>query len=585
MHAFLDAVAEVYASVFGPDPIAYRRERGLVDFHEEMAILVQEVVGTRAGRYFLPAVAGVAFSSNEFRWSSRIQRSDGLLRLVPGLGTRAVDRISDDYPILVVPGQPGLRVNTTIDEVIRYSPRKIDVIDLEENRLECLDISELLAEIGTDYPAFDLVFSQVKDDTLRKPVALMVDPARDELVADFGGLVSSTPFVARADRMLKLLESSLGTPIDLEFAFDGKDFYLLQCRPQSFGADDAPAPIPKDIADDDTLFRAARYVSNGWVPDITHVVFVDPESYGRLRDRAELLAVGKAVGQLNKMLPKRQFILMGPGRWGSRGDIKLGVNVSYSDINNTAMLVEIARSVGNYVPDLSFGTHFFQDLVESSIRYLPLYPDEDSFLNQTLLHRSVNLFAGMLPELGHLSDVVRVIDLTQSNDGRILRVLMNSELDEAIAYLAEPDEERSREPRRPSGKQHTRNDTFWQWRMRMAERIAAEIDPARFGVKRLYLIGSTKNATAGPSSDIDLVIHVDATDAQLAELGTWLEGWSLCLGELNYQRTGYATGPLLDTHIVTDEDVEARSSYAAKIGAVTDPALELPLGREGSEAG
>jgi pyruvate,water dikinase len=585
MHAFLDAIAEIYASVFGPDPIAYRRERGLIDFHEEMAILVQEVVGARAGRYFLPAVAGVAFSSNEFRWSSRIQRSDGLLRLVPGLGTRAVDRISDDYPILVVPGQPGLRVNTTIDEVIRYSPRKIDVINLEENRLECLDIAQLLAEVGADYPAFELVFSLVKDDTLRKPVALMVDPARDELVADFGGLVSSTPFVARVNRMLKLLESSLGTPVDLEFAFDGNDFYLLQCRPQSFGADDAPAPIPKDIPDDDTLFRAGRYVSNGWLPDITHIVYVDPESYGRLRDRAELLAVGKAVGQLNKMLPKRQFILMGPGRWGSRGDIKLGVNVSYSDINNTAMLVEIARTIGNYVPDLSFGTHFFQDLVESSIRYLPLYPDEDSFLNQTLLHRSVNLFAAMLPEYEHLSDVVRVIDLTQSNDGRILRVLMNSELDEAIAYLAEPDEEKSREPRRPTGKQHTRNDSFWQWRMRMAERIAAEIDPQRFGVKALYLIGSTKNATAGPSSDIDLVIHVDATDARLAELETWLEGWSLCLGELNYQRTGYATGPLLDTHIVTDEDVENRTSYAAKIGAVTDPALELTIGGGGSNAG
>ncbi len=108
MRAILDAMTEVYASVFGPDPIAYRRERGLLDFHEEMAILVQEVVGTRLGKYFLPAVAGVAFSNNEFRWSPRIRRSDGLIRLVPGLGTRAVDRVGDDYPILAVPGQPGI---------------------------------------------------------------------------------------------------------------------------------------------------------------------------------------------------------------------------------------------------------------------------------------------------------------------------------------------------------------------------------------------------------------------------------------------------------------------------------------------
>ncbi len=98
--ALMDAIAEVYASTFGPDPIGYRMERGLIDFHEEMGIMIQEVVGTRIGRYYMPAFAGVAFSRNEFQWSRRIRREDGLLRMVPGLGTRAVDRVLDDYPIL-----------------------------------------------------------------------------------------------------------------------------------------------------------------------------------------------------------------------------------------------------------------------------------------------------------------------------------------------------------------------------------------------------------------------------------------------------------------------------------------------------
>ena len=84
--ALMDAIAEVYASIFGPDPIEYRAERGLLDHHEEMGIMIQEVVGTQVGRYFLPAFAGVAFSNNEFRWSPRIQREDGLVRLVPGPG-------------------------------------------------------------------------------------------------------------------------------------------------------------------------------------------------------------------------------------------------------------------------------------------------------------------------------------------------------------------------------------------------------------------------------------------------------------------------------------------------------------------
>ena len=584
MHALLDAIAEVYASVFGPDPIAYRCERGLTDFHEEMAILIQEVVGTRVGRYFFPAAAGVAFSSNEFRWSPRIKRSDGLIRIVPGLGTRAVDRVADDYPILVVPGQPRLRVNTTVEESIRYSPKKIDVINLESNRFESMDLSALIREIGADYPAFARVFSVLDNDTLRTPVPIMVEPSEDTLVADFAGLVQSTPFISQADRILKVLEESLGTPVDVEFAFDGRDFHLLQCRPQSFSPDEAPAAIPKDVPEEDTLFHAKRYVSNGMVPDITHVVYVDPQTYGELKERRDLATVGKIISRLNKMLPKRSFILMGPGRWGSRGDIKLGVNVSYSDINNTAMLIEIARTTGNYVPDLSFGTHFFQDLVESSIRYLPLYPDEDSFLNENLIHRSPNLLGGMLPEYDALSDVVRVIDIGQIHKGRVLRILMNSDLDQAVAVLAEPGgavKESEHPPRGPSQKQ---SDVYWRWRTQMAERIASEMDAHRFGVAHLYLIGSTKNANAGPNSDIDLLIHVRGTEEQKRSLETWLEGWSLCLGEVNSMRTGYANRELLDVHFITDDDVERRTSYAAKIGAVTDAALELPMGTTGNSA-
>jgi hypothetical protein len=578
MRAILDAMTEVYASVFGPDPIAYRRERGLLDFHEEMAILVQEVVGTRLGDYFLPAAAGVAFSNNEFRWSPRIQRSDGLIRMVPGLGTRAVDRVGDDYPILAVPGQPGLRVNTTIDEVIRYSPRSVDVINLETNTFETIELEELLRAHGTDYPAFENIFSVLKDDVLRKPVKLLVDPGKDDLVADLGGLVGSTPFVQHVGNILKILQIALGTPVDIEFAHDGRDFYLLQCRPQSFAAEDAPAPIPKDVAEDDTLFSAHRYVSNGRVPDITHVVFVNPESYAALRDRSDLVAVGEAVGKLNKMLPKRQFILMGPGRWGSRGDIKLGVNVSYSDINNTAMLIEIARQTGDYLPDLSFGTHFFQDLVESEIRYLPLYPDADSTLNQRLLFSSPNLLAAMLPEYAHLADTIRVVDIPGNHSGRVLRVLMNSELDEAIGMIASPEEPAGASTAGRPGKAPANPEEYWRWRMQMADQIAGELDAERFGVAAMYLIGSTKNASAGPASDIDLLFHHRGTKEQRKDLETWLQGWSLALAKVNYLRTGYTTDELLDVHIITDADIESNSSFAAKIGAVTDAALELPLG-------
>ena len=128
---------------------------------------------------------------------------------------------------------------------------------------------------------------------------------------------------------------------------------------------------------------------------------------------------------------------MGPGRWGSRGDIKLGVNVTYSDIKNTAMLIEIASKQGDYAPDPSFGTHFFLDLVEASIRYLPLYPeDSNTILNHEFIASSRNMLNDLIPEYSHLSDVIRVIDVTRLDANQRVTVLMNSEQKKAVAVLS-----------------------------------------------------------------------------------------------------------------------------------------------------
>ncbi len=577
LEALLDAVAEVYASVFGPDPIQYRAERGVLDFHEEMGILIQEVVGKRVGKYFLPAYAGVAFSKNEFRWSPRIKREDGLVRLVPGLGTRAVDRLSDDYPVLVSPGQPGLRVNITAEEVSRYSPRKIDVINLETNSFESIEILKLFKECGLDYPAFNDVMSIIKDQHIQSPTGLNLDADPKDFVVTFNGLFTRSPFLARIQQILKTLEQKLNTPVDIEFASDGDDFYLLQCRPQSHSEENAPAAIPRDVAPERIIFTANRFISNGRVPEITHIVYISPQRYSEITDRTTLLAVGTAVGRLNMLLPKRQFVLMGPGRWGSRGDIKLGVSVTYSEINNTAALVEVARKSGNYVPDLSFGTHFFQDLVEASIRYLPLYPDDPGVIfNEAFLSLSPNLLPELLPEFSNLQDIIRLIDVPAVSDGRILQILMNAEIGEAIGILAQP---RSAgeisEPKRVFAEQQS--ESSWRWRQRMAEHVASQLDPARFGIKGLYLFGSTKTGTAGPASDIDLLAHFGGNDHQLEMLKAWFEGWSLSLDQMNFLQTGCRKGGLLDVYYVTDEDIERKTSYAVKIGAATDPAKPLAM--------
>ncbi len=435
----MDAITEVYASMFGPDPIEYRIEHNLVDHHEEMGIMIQEVVGTNVGHYFFPVCAGVALSNNEFRWSSRIKREDGLIRMVPGLGTRAVDRLSDDYPALITPGHPGLRVNVTLDEIIRYSPKKIDVINLESGSFETIDIRSLLNEFGNDYPKINQCISIISDNYLRKPRGLRIDFEKEDYVITFEGMFTKTPFLKQISSILGELQEKFDYPVDIEFAYDGNDFYLLQCRSQSYSEESRPASIPKFISEDKIIFSADRYITNGTVSDITHIVYVNPQKYSELSDHQDMLDVGRAVGKLNQLLPKRQFILLGPGRWGSRGDIKLGVSVTYSDINNTSMLIEIARKQKDYIPDPSFGTHFFQDLVEAGIRYLPLYPEDRGIsFNETFLTHSNNILSDMLPEFSHLSHVIRVIDIHDSFDGSMMTILMNADENKAVGILTGP---------------------------------------------------------------------------------------------------------------------------------------------------
>jgi hypothetical protein len=577
LEALLDAVAEVYASTLGPDPMQYRSERGLIDFHEEMGIMIQEVVGKKVGDYFFPAFAGVAFSNNEFRWSPRIKREDGLIRLVPGLGTRAVDRLSDDYPVLVAAGQPGLRANVQMEDMVRYSPQKMDILNLRTNAFETIEIKDLMKKYGNDFPEIEKMVSIYEHDHLKKPMPFQTDFAEEDVIFTFDGLINESLFIKEIDAILKTLQNTLAYPVDIEFASDGEDFYLLQCRPQSYSKYDAPSPIPKDLPKDKTVFTACRYISNGTVPDITHIVYVNPDQYSKVETINELKSVGRAIGKLNQLLPKRQFILIGPGRWGSRGDIKLGVNVTYSDINNTAVLIEVARKKGNYVPDLSFGTHFFQDLVEASIRYLPLYPDEkENIFNEDFLLKSPNAIFELLPAYTNLSDIIHVIEVPEVADGLVLRVLMNADLDKAVGILS---------PRTSSiiddddfnGYRVTGRADHWQWRAEMVEKLASQLNPDRFGVKSLHLIGSTQNTTAQAGSDIDLLVNFSGTRAQKKDLLTWLDGWSLCLDEINFIRTGYKAGGLLDVHFVTHEDLSDPASLSLKLNLSIDGLRELPL--------
>ncbi len=570
LDALLDAIAEVYASVFSPDPISYRKEKGFLDYNEGMGIIIQEVVGTKVGKYYFPAFAGVGFSNNEFRWSPRLKREDGLLRIVPGLGTRAVDRIGNDFPIILAPAKPEIRVNLTIKDILSYSPRYIDVMNLESNTFETVELNEIIDEVGDEFPMLNELFSIIEQGNLKLPVGLGINTKRDDIVVTTDNLIKRTKYIKQIAELINVLNENFGLPIDIEFACDGNSLYLLQCRQQSaFDSDIAPSEIPTNIKDDAILFTANKHIPNAKVPDIAYIVYVDPIKYANSEKLSELEDVGRLISKLNQLLPKKSFALMGPGRWGTRDDIRLGVKISYSDINNTAILIEMAKSQNGYVPELSFGTHFFQDLVESNIFYLPLYPDDpDVKFNLDFFENSPNILDRFTNEFNHISHIVKLINIRETKPGNILKILMNSTEEKAIAFFAQSDVTQLAIVAKTSMLNSTEAQS---WRMRMAEAFAKSVDFSKFNISAIYLTGSVYQGDATAESDIDLLVHFEGSQSQKDDFLIWADGWDSSLKMIHYNRTGLIIEHILDIALINNQIIQTNKVYEDLV----NPSLRL----------
>jgi len=439
------AIILIYASVIRPEALIYRDRMGLIDYDERMAILIQRVEGRAHGKYFFPAFAGVGFSHNPFRWNRRIRLEDGLLRLVAGLGTRAVDRVANDYPRMVALSHPTLRPEKSASAVRYYSQHFMDVINMEENCVETLPITDVLA---LDYKPLGAMVSLEKDGYVqplsRRPLSL--DPR--EMVLTFDRLVENKQFVELMRSVMNVLEEGYGRPVDIEFAGDVIATYpvpqvrvsILQCRPLSQRKDGDLCDVPDNLDENHIFFTARDQIPTGCVKDIRYVVYVDPRCYASIKDPNVRLELGHVVGRLNQALVGEQFILMGPGRWGS-SNIQLGVKVNYADIYNTRLLIELAFEENGTVPEISYGTHFFQDLVEANIYPLPLYPDDkECVFNEELIRSAPNALDRILPADVGYAEYVKVIDLEEILPDHRLTVVMSSEDDYAIGYLKSPNE-------------------------------------------------------------------------------------------------------------------------------------------------
>ncbi|MBM4285011.1 MAG: phosphoenolpyruvate synthase [Deltaproteobacteria bacterium] len=441
MAAFLRAVKLVYASAVNPDALSYRRQRGLGESDEQMAILVQRVSGMRYRHYFFPPLAGVAFSHNLYRWTDRIDPSHGIIRLVFGLGTRAVNRVDGDYPRMIALSHPQLRPEVG-SKLAAYSQRHMDLLDLVENDLAVRPVSRVLAE--ADFPNLSLFFSFMEEGYLREPRGGRLAGLKNAILT-FNQLVARTDLVKIMRVLLGKLEAAYGYPIDTEFtAFvdaAGKvTVNLVQCRPMKLPGVTEIAGLPDDIPRDRVLFRAGRTISGGVVHNIRHIIYLDPQSYDKKASPAVKQEMGRVVGELNRHpeIVRLTLMMMGPGRWGS-SNIALGVNTSYADINHTSVLVEIAREEAGHVPDVSYGTHFFLDLVESRIIYLPLYPDDPrADFNREFFMESTNILSRLLSGAGRFEEFIKVIDVPAVAKGKWAHVVADPQREKALCFLGEP---------------------------------------------------------------------------------------------------------------------------------------------------
>ncbi|MBN1370324.1 MAG: PEP/pyruvate-binding domain-containing protein, partial [Anaerolineaceae bacterium] len=437
------AIIRVYASTLDPSALLYRRSKRLQDYDERMAILLQVVEGERFGKYYLPHGAGVAFSRNLYRWAPQIRREDGFVRLVWGLGTRAVDRVGNDFPRLIALSHPMLRPSTDPKLVKRYSQRYVDLIDLEENSLKTLPIAEVL---NPSYPPLRYLAQVDQDGYFESLRSRILDGDTDRLVLTFEDLLRRTPFAERMRQVVSTLEVNYNSPVDLEFtlhligaeqAKPKLQITLLQCRPQSSLLPTEQVNLPVNLSPEDILISTRFVVPEGIIPSIDYVVYVPSEGYFSLPGQRERMELVRALGRLNTAMKDQRFICIGPGRWGSSNS-DLGVPVNYTDIYNTKALIELAGVGVGEVPEPSLGTHFFQDLLEAQIFPLAIYLDDpSSVFNRAFFDQTPNRVEEWIQLEERLRNALRVVKVTDFRAGRHLRIVMSDEKSQAVGFLEE----------------------------------------------------------------------------------------------------------------------------------------------------
>jgi hypothetical protein len=432
---FEEAVRKIFASTMNEDALTYRLQRGMAQQDEQMALLVQRVSGSHRNTYFFPDLAGVGLSYNTFVWQKGMDPKAGMLRIVFGLGTRAVNRVENDYPRIVALDAPLTKPYAKQEDIKRFSQNEVDILNLQDNKFQTLPATELLNDSIEAH--MDLIAT--RDIAASEYLQSLGKPALDVWILTFDELLASTPFARTMSKMLKRLEQVYRYPVDIEFTVNfnaqGKpQINLLQCRPFQTKGHYSRVELPEKISKSKILLQQeANFMGGSIYQAISRIIYIDPQGYAGL-NLSEKHEVARLTGKLNKQIGKRDkmpTILLGPGRWGTTTPA-MGIPVTFSEINNITAIGEIAYQDGSLIPDLSFGTHFFQDMVEMDIFYVAIYPEKDGVIfNTAWMKKQPNILTDLMPDDGRFADVVHVYDVRAKD----LRILSNIVTQKMICFF------------------------------------------------------------------------------------------------------------------------------------------------------
>jgi hypothetical protein len=401
--ALLDAVRRVYASVLDPEALLYRRRRGLLESAERMALLIMRVSGTPHGRYYYPQAAGVGLSFNPFVWHKDIDPAAGVLRLVFGLGTRAVDRSDDDYTRLVALNAPARRPEADFDTVCEHSQRRMDCLDLQEDKFVSLPFQEVISP-PPEFP-LDLYLTSTEGGFS---------------LITFDRLLADTQVAQDLRKMLALLEEAYEHPVDTEFTInflpDGSyRIHLLQCRTFQIRREVGTVSASSQEGCVTLLSAHGAVIGVSREQPLSRIVYVVTEEYAKLAEQ-DRYAVARLIGKLNRAHPAddRGLMLIGPGRWGTRS-ASLGIPVSFTEISRASVMCEVVAMHDRLIPDVSLGTHFFNDIVEHDMLYVAYFPNRSGNSVDDVWFRSApNTLLEVEPGATSLAKVVRLIDCAQA---------------------------------------------------------------------------------------------------------------------------------------------------------------------------